>query len=100
VAKTLSTTARPYDLFGRWGGEEFVGVIRNVDLQGLKIIGERCRNLVEHTSIELGSNRQQVTISIGATMAQPGDDLTTLIGRADHLMYQSKDAGRNRLTLG
>lgn len=100
VAKTLTTTARLYDLFGRWGGEEFIGVIRNVDLLGLETIGERCRKLVEHTLIDLGSSQERVTISIGATMAQPGDDLTTLIGRADHLMYQSKDAGRNRLTLG
>ncbi|MEJ2202027.1 MAG: diguanylate cyclase, partial [Desulfuromonadaceae bacterium] len=75
VAKTLAATARPYDLYGRWGGEEFVGVIRNVDQQDLMTVAERCRKLVEHTSIQLNGNRQQVTISIGATIAQPGDDL-------------------------
>ncbi|OHB32832.1 MAG: diguanylate cyclase [Desulfuromonadaceae bacterium GWC2_58_13] len=100
VARTLTSTARSYDLYGRWGGEEFVGVIRNVDRQGLLVIGERCRKLVEHSQVELGSSRQQVTISIGASVAEPGDDIHALIKRADQLMYQSKAAGRNRISIG
>ncbi|WP_432821358.1 diguanylate cyclase domain-containing protein [Trichloromonas sp.] len=100
IARTLTSTARSYDLFGRWGGEEFVGVIRNVDRKGLLAIGERCRKLIEHTQVDLGSSRQKVTISIGASVAEPGDDIHALIKRADQLMYQSKAGGRNRITLG
>ncbi len=100
ISRTLTSTARSYDLYGRWGGEEFVGVIRNVDRQGLLAIGERCRKMVEHTQVDLGSNRQQVTISIGASVAEPGDDIHALIKRADQLMYQSKAGGRNRITIG
>jgi diguanylate cyclase (GGDEF)-like protein/PAS domain S-box-containing protein len=100
LSRTLTSTARSYDLYGRWGGEEFVGVIRNVDRQGLLTIGERCRKMVEHTLIDLGSSREQVTISIGASVAEPGDDINALIKRADQLMYQSKAAGRNRICIG
>ncbi len=100
IARTLTSTARSYDLFGRGGGEEFVGVIRNVDRKGLLAIGERCRKLIEHTQVDLGSSRQKVTISIGASVAEPGDDIHALIKRADQLMYQSKAGGRNRITLG
>jgi diguanylate cyclase (GGDEF)-like protein len=100
LARTLTSTARSYDLYGRWGGEEFVGVIRNVDRKGLLAIGERCRKLIEHSQIDLGSSRQQITISIGASVAEPGDDINALIKRADQLMYQSKAGGRNRITIG
>jgi len=75
VARTLTSTARSYDLYGRWGGEEFIGVIRNVDQQGLLAIAERCRTMVEHTLVEIESEQQQVTISIGAAVAGPGDDM-------------------------
>ncbi len=100
ISRTLTSTARSYDLYGRWGGEEFVGVIRNVDRQGLLTIGERCRKMVEHTLIDLGSSLQQLTISIGASIVEPGDDIHALIKRADQLMYQSKAAGRNRISIG
>ncbi len=100
ISRTLTSTARSYDLYGRWGGEEFVGVIRNVDRQGLLTIGERCRKMVEHTLIDLGSSLQRLTISIGASIVEPGDDIHALIKRADQLMYQSKAAGRNRINIG
>ena len=56
--------------------------------------------MVEHTQIDLGISRQQVTISIGAAVAEPGDDIHALVKRADQLMYQSKAGGRNRITIG
>lgn len=46
VANTLRSLARPYDLIGRWGGEEFIAIIRNVDKTLLTSIGERLRSLV------------------------------------------------------
>jgi diguanylate cyclase (GGDEF)-like protein len=56
--------------------------------------------LIEHSQIDLGSSRQQITISIGASVAEPGDDINALIKRADQRMYQSKAGGRNRITIG
>lgn len=101
VAGTLSANSRPFDLYGRWGGEEFVGIVRNVTAANLKHMGQRLRKLVEKSFLiyEDGSHLK-VTISIGATMARPDDSVHSLLLRADKLMYRSKAAGKNRITLG
>lgn len=100
VAATLSANSRPFDLYGRWGGEEFVGIIRNVNSANLKHMGQRLRRLVEKSFVLVEGKRLRVTISIGATMAVKDDTVHSLLQRADDLMYQSKKAGKNRLTIG
>jgi len=100
VAGTLSANSRPFDLYGRWGGEEFVGIVRNVSAANLKQMGQRLRRLVEKSFLLVAGERLRVTISIGATMALPDDSLQSLLQRADTLMYQSKAAGKNKLTMG
>ena len=99
VAETLVKNARPFDLIGRWGGEEFIGIIRNVDRQQLSDLGNRMRMLVEQSYVLLNEDKLQVTISMGATLMRSDDDADALIKRADALLYESKQAGRNRLTL-
>jgi diguanylate cyclase (GGDEF)-like protein/PAS domain S-box-containing protein len=100
VAGTLSSNSRSFDVYGRWGGEEFVGIARNVDSANLEQTGQRLRKLVEKSFLMVDGKRLGVTISIGATMATKTDTIATLIQRADELMYLSKSAGRNRLTMG
>jgi len=100
VAATLNANSRPFDLYGRWGGEEFVGIVRNVSFANLKHMGQRLRKLVEKSFLLEAGENLRVTVSIGATMALKGDSIPTLLQRADALMYQSKAAGKNRLTLG
>jgi len=100
VAHTLQAAIRPYDLVGRWGGEEFLGIIRNVEIGKLEEIGNRLRLLVEKSSVEFKRERLNVTISVGATLATKGDNRETLVDRADRMMYRSKQTGRNRLTIG
>lgn len=100
VAGTLSANSRPFDLYGRWGGEEFVGIIRNVTAANLKHMGQRLRRLVEKSFVMVEGEKLRVTISIGAAMAVENDSIHTLLQRADALMYQSKAAGKNRLTIG
>jgi diguanylate cyclase (GGDEF)-like protein/PAS domain S-box-containing protein len=100
VSKSFTANSRPFDLYGRWGGEEFVAIIRNVDASGLSKVGERVRVLIEKSYITEGDETLSVTISLGATMMQPGDTIDSLIKRSDTLLYQSKREGRNRLTLG
>jgi len=100
VANTFLANARSYDLFGRWGGEEFVGIIRNVNGKELELLGNRLRSLTENSYIIHENEKLYVTISIGATLANENDTIDTLIKRADTLMYKSKAAGRNCLTIG
>lgn len=101
VAKTFTSNSRPFDLYGRWGGEEFIGVMHNISGDDLKNLGDRVRELVANSYIVNNLNQAlQVTISIGATMAREEDTIETLIKRADGLLYKSKNDGRNRLTFG
>ena len=100
IAKTFSVHSRPFDVYGRWGGEEFVGIIRNITVQDLETFGNRLRMLIERSYISNEKRKLHVTVSIGATMVKDEDTVETLIKRADTLMYESKKAGRNRLSLG
>jgi len=98
VAKTLVNTGRSFDLFGRWGGEEFIGIFRNVDMPTLAQIANRCRVLVESTRVQAKDNVLNVTISIGASLAAPDDSPASLVKRTDLSLYRSKARGRNCVT--
>jgi diguanylate cyclase (GGDEF)-like protein/PAS domain S-box-containing protein len=99
VAKTLLHTSRPYDVFGRWGGEEFIGIIRDIDQEALASRCERTRHLIAHSSVKAGDRRLRVTVSIGAAIAKTDDNVQTVIKRGDDRLYLSKDAGRNQCTI-
>jgi len=100
VANTFVANARPFDLYGRWGGEEFIGVIRNIGSKHLEQMGNRLRLLIERSYLMHEGEKLHVTISMGATLVNEGDTIDSLVKRADTLLYQSKEAGRNRLTMG
>ena len=99
LARTIANSLRSFDFLGRWGGEEFVAVITHTRPDQLLKVAERCRSLAENTAVRLEDGSEvAVTVSIGATMARPGDTVESLLRRADRLMYASKSAGRNRVT--
>jgi diguanylate cyclase (GGDEF)-like protein/PAS domain S-box-containing protein len=98
VAQTFAANSRPFDLYGRWGGEEFLGIIRNIEKDDLASLGDRLRTLIEHSYIVHEEQKLHVTVSLGATSAKEGDTSENLIKRADTLLYESKRQGRNRLT--
>lgn len=100
VANTLRASIRPFDLLGRWGGEEFLCVARSVDSQKLERIANRMRVLVGKSVTHADNQRIRVTLSVGATMALASDTNDSLVRRADDLMYNSKQKGRNRVTMG
>jgi len=100
VANTFTSNARPFDLYGRWGGEEFVGIIRNIDEKQLESIGNRMCRLIENSYLIHDNHNLQVTVSAGATIIKNDDTPETLIKRADGFLYVSKQSGRNRLTVG
>jgi diguanylate cyclase (GGDEF)-like protein/PAS domain S-box-containing protein len=98
VAKTLQNSVRSFDVVSRWGGEEYVAVIANIEAEELFVTANRCRALVEQSSLP-SKPLLKVTISVGATLALADDTVSTLVKRADELMYQSKKAGRNCVTV-
>jgi len=98
VAKTLAGNARSFDLVGRWGGEEFLVALVNVDEDRITALGERFRALIGSSRVAAANGNIRITVSIGATLATQGDRVDTIVRRADELMYESKKAGRNRVT--
>jgi diguanylate cyclase (GGDEF)-like protein len=101
VANTLAHNCRSFDLVGRWGGEEFLLVLNHIrQLPRLGAIAERLRLLVTHSYLKRDQGPIAVTLSMGATLAQPQDTIESLTQRADQLLYQGKTAGRNCLILG
>ncbi|GIW00111.1 sensor domain-containing diguanylate cyclase [Roseiflexus sp.] len=95
VAHTLAHNVRAFDAVGRWGGEEFAIVAQNVSAGMLLVLAERLRALVEQSTLFIGARNVHVTISLGAAIAHPDDTPLGLLDRADHLLYQSKQNGRN-----
>lgn len=100
VARTLTHCSRSFDTVGRWAGDEFIVVVVNVEQDNLKQIAERYRIMIKGSDLSLGKDRVKVTVSLGGTLARDNDTLLSLIKRADGLMYRSKNAGRNMLTIG
>lgn len=100
VSSTLLNATRKNDLVGRWGGEEFLIILPGINESELTKISEKIRMLVENSILRENSNSLQVTISIGATMIRSGDNSHSVVNRADELMYQSKQKGKNRSTFG
>jgi diguanylate cyclase (GGDEF)-like protein/PAS domain S-box-containing protein len=98
LSRTLLGGSRSSDIIGRWGGEEFIAVLTNVTALKLRSSAERYRVLVEQSSLPMEFGQIRVTISAGATLVIPADTPETIIKRADNLLYQSKAAGRNRVT--
>ena len=99
VAQTLVLNVRAFDVVGRWGGEEFVVIIRNITEKNLAKLAEKLRVLVGKSFVTLDASQVGVTVSIGATTLTAEDTLESAVGRADTLMYRSKAGGRNRVTL-
>jgi diguanylate cyclase (GGDEF)-like protein/PAS domain S-box-containing protein len=101
VASTLLNTVRESGIVGRWGGEEFLAILYEMeDKASLKMVAEKLRNLVEASRIDTGNGIHSVTISVGATLFQETDTPASVVQRADELMYQSKRKGRNRVSVG
>ncbi len=101
VTSTFNHSLRATDTIGRWGGEEFVAILKDIDNdEVLWNIAEKVRTLVEFSSLDLDDQTLSVTLSIGATRLRYNDTPESIIHRADGLMYQSKRTGRNTVTVG
>ena len=101
VAATLQHNLRKSDVIGRWGGDEFIAILHDVEsINNLKRVSDKLRTLVEHSRLDLPTISLTAMISIGATLLLPNDTLETAINRADQLLYQSKRNGRNQVSVG
>lgn len=89
---------RPSDLLGRIGGEEFALLLPETGLSSAAKVAERLRQYIEENAIVAGAQNIRLTISIGlAEFHTKKDTVKKWLHRADELLYQAKDKGRNRV---
>ena len=100
VANSLRNNLRVSDSCGRWGGEEFIVLVYELDVAGLGKVAEKLRATIAQTKVQDKDLDLSVTVSIGSTLIRPDDTIHSLIDRADRLMYKSKRKGRNQVTIG
>lgn len=97
TAKTLTASMRPTDIVGRWGGDEFVAIVRSANQELLDTLTSRCTALVRQTSVPLPDGRRvHAAASVGAALVSHEDTCDSLLSRADEWMYLCKSAGRQR----
>jgi diguanylate cyclase len=96
--KPMQDQIRSGDCFGRYGGEEFLLLLRDMGLAETRRFVERIRHCIE--GLEIGGPEQLlcVTVSAGDVQHRPGEAGAQTISRADIALYAAKAAGRNRIT--
>jgi len=98
IAKTIQAVCRETDMYFRFGGEEFLVILRNTNTQGAHIIGERLRQQIASTAISVTEGGAiRPTVSIGISTLRHGKKETSikLFKRADIALYKAKSSGRN-----
>ncbi|MBD9483004.1 GGDEF domain-containing protein [Pseudomonas sp. PDM14] len=100
VVNTLADSLRPDEPLGRYGGEEFILLLRGAaEAQALRV-AERLRERVAGTPYPHGETARPITLSIGCATATSGETLEQLLHRADAALYRAKRAGRNQVAQG
>jgi diguanylate cyclase (GGDEF)-like protein len=98
VGTLIESTVRATDKAARFGGEEFVVLLREVDELSVRAFADRLRGVIEQAPIIYGGAAIKVTVSVGVAVANAADrDINDTIERADRGLYMAKHTGRNRV---
>lgn len=101
VARRLKSACRVYDAVGRYGGEEFLCLVPNADVNQAQMVAERLHAAVGESLIEAEGVALHVTISMGAVWIVPRREwqgmVDSVVMRADTLLYRAKEQGRDKL---
>ena len=97
VVNAIKITLRETDQIFRYGGEEFVALLNNTDVDNARLIAERIRLHVAMTPTSFKNEDILATISIGIGILNDGDTCDSLFEKADSAMYQAKSNGRNKV---
>jgi two-component system cell cycle response regulator len=102
LATVLKSSFRVTDLITRYGGEEFVILLNNIDLGECLKVAEKTRLLIEDTKFIIPTRAEPLhkTASIGIMEYQQGDTVEEFINKVDKALYEAKEAGRNKVVVG
>jgi len=100
VAQIMQNQVRGIDCPVRWGGEEFLIMLIETELEGGKSVAERIRKKIESTDFVYKGTKLTVTMTFGMSQwAGPDDDIDTCIMRADKALYRGKESGKNKVVV-
>ena len=94
VAHLLQEEGREPDFAGRWGGDEFMMILPQINLTEAEDVASRIR---ERVANEDAVGMDDLTISVGVASFEAGDTYASLFERADRALYAAKERGRNRV---
>ncbi len=98
IAGLIRGAIRANDLAGRWGGEEFLVLLKDCNLEQAMGIAEKIRAAVLEADFGLrpATDKEAVTVSLGVTQHRSGEGVDAILARADAALYRAKESGRNR----
>ena len=96
-AQAVQEGLRASDMFGRYGGEEFVQICRHTDLTGAVADAERLRARIGVLDLPVPRSVDRLTVSIGVAQYKAGETIMQTFARADEALYRAKQRGRNRV---
>lgn len=96
IGRILAQNIRGLDIAGRFGGEEFLVLLRDASRERALQVAERLRAAIEDGGITYADGKP-VTVSVGVAYARSGDSGGDVVERADRALYRAKNAGRNRV---
>ncbi len=99
VAKLIAENIRQSDIFGRWGGEEFILICPQIQAERLCALAEKIRSTVHEHIFESHGDPLKISVSIGAAVGRPQETFDELFKRADLALYEAKSGGRNCVVL-
>jgi diguanylate cyclase (GGDEF)-like protein len=97
LAKALAEGLRAYDTCARWGGEEFLVLLPGTPLEGALEVGEKLVRSGLSLSVPAGKGPLNASLSVGAAQWRAGEDLDSVLRRADAAMYEAKGLGGGRI---
>ncbi|WP_170840174.1 sensor domain-containing diguanylate cyclase [Halomonas daqiaonensis] len=98
-AMTCRDCLRPYDIFARLGGEEFVVMLVDTAPEDAWNVLDRLRAAVEAIELDVADTRLRITVSLGQAVLPPEGSLDLALSQADQALYRAKHEGRNRLAV-
>lgn len=96
LTQLLSDNIRHIDTLGRWGGEEFMIICPETEIEGGKQLAEKMQAVIEKYDFP---HIHTMTCSFGISESRKGDRIENVVGRADSALYQAKAEGRNRICI-
>lgn len=96
-ARVALDSIRDTDILGRYGGDEFMQILRDTDVKGAVMHAERLRVYAHFLDFQKILAQKHISLSIGVAQYRSGEKITDLISRADSALYQAKQMGRNRV---